>query len=62
MTSTVLAQSSVLTYKKEEAKNIVRQKKKKICGSWQRFPSLQSTLLQPAFKRKPYLVLDFVFC
>lgn len=28
MTSTMLAQSSVLTYKKEEAKNILRQGKK----------------------------------
>lgn len=62
MTSTLLVQSSVLTYKKEEAPNILRQEKKKSCGSWQRLPSLQSTLLQPAFKRKPYLVLDFVFC
>lgn len=52
ITSTVLAQSSVLTYKKEEVKNILRQKNKKVCGSWQRLPSLQSTLLQPAFKRK----------
>lgn len=52
MTSTILAHSSVLTNKKEKVKNILRQKKRKSCGTWQRLLSLKSTLLQPAFQEK----------
>lgn len=45
---------------KKEAKYIWGQKNE-TSKSCQKSPLVQSTLLQPAFKKAPYLVFDLVF-
>ena len=53
-------QSSTLLWKKEAT--YIWGQRKGTSKSCQKSPLVQSTLLQPAFKKAPYLVFDLVCC